>query len=499
MRHLFTAFCLALVLLLVETEAFAQPTHGITFRENWYNYVTPQPDIDNWQDVFENVDGRGVELAYQRRLGAGNTWLVVPVKLGLAQIAGKEGRSAREGLLGNLDLLLQQNIFKHGSLLNPTIGLGIGSTFNFDRDKFDFNVPASLGLNIKLFENVYLNAQTQYRVSVVTNEFGWQHGIGAVVYFGNEDSDKDGVLNDVDKCPDVAGVAALMGCPDRDGDGVTDLEDKCPEVAGIMSMMGCPDRDSDGITDAEDTCPDVAGIVAFKGCPDTDSDGITDAEDKCPGVAGLAAFMGCPDTDADGITDADDKCPREAGTVANQGCPVRDRDSDGVADKDDVCPDKKGDTAHYGCPDTDGDGVYDNDDRCITVAGPATNRGCPEIKKEDRAKVELAVKAVQFESGKAVLLKQSFKVLDDVATVLQKYPYYSLDMKGHTDSQGEAPMNLDLSKRRAKTCYDYLISKGVKATQITSEGFGETVPIGDNMNAAGRAKNRRVEFDLIVK
>ncbi len=498
MRPLLTVLCLVLVLLLVETEAFSQPTHGITFRENWYNYITPQPDIDNWQDVYENVDGRGVELAYQRRL-AGSTWLLVPVKLGVAQVAGKEGKPSSQRLLGNLDLMIQQNIFKHGNLLNPTIGLGAGSTFNFDTDKFDFNVPAALGLNVKLFENVYLNAQTQYRLSVVTKEHGWQHGIGVVVYFGNEDSDHDGVLNKEDKCPDIAGVAALMGCPDRDNDGVTDAEDKCPDVAGVMSLMGCPDRDGDGITDAEDTCPDVAGIAAFKGCPDTDGDGITDTEDKCPTEAGPVINLGCPirDRDGDGVVDADDLCPTDKGPAATKGCP--DRDGDDIADKDDVCPDKKGTAKGYGCPDTDGDGVYDNEDRCITVAGPASNRGCPEIKKEDKAKVELAVKAVQFESGKSVLLKSSYKVLDDVADVLKRYPYYSLDLKGHTDSQGEAPANMDLSVRRAKTCYDYLIAKGAPAAQITSQGFGETKPIADNMNAAGRAKNRRVEFDLIVK
>ncbi len=499
MRHLCTAFCLALVLLLATTDAFSQPTHGITFRENWYNYLTPQPGIENWQDVFENVAGRGVEIAYQRRIASGNTWLLIPVKLGLAQIAGQDGNRNRERLLGNLDLLLQQNLFKHGNLLNPTIGLGVGSTFNFDTDKFDFNVPIALGLNVKIFENIYLNAQTQYRLSVVTEEHGWHHGIGAVVYFGNEDSDKDGVLNDVDQCPDVAGVVALMGCPDRDGDGVTDLSDNCPDVAGMMSMMGCPDRDGDSFTDAEDNCPDVAGIAAFKGCPDTDSDGITDAEDKCPTEAGTAAEMGCPirDRDGDGVVDAEDACPSEKGPASTKGCP--DRDMDGVMDRDDACPDKKGDVARKGCPDTDGDGVYDNDDRCITVAGPASNRGCPEIKKEDRAKVELAVKAVQFESGKAVLLTKSYKVLDDVATVLKNYPYYSLDLRGHTDSQGDDKMNHDLSHARAKACVDYLISKGVPASRLTSEGFGEEKPIADNMNAAGRAKNRRVEFDLIVK
>jgi len=297
----------------------------------------------------------------------------------------------------------------------------------------------------------------------------------------------------------VAGLETLLGCPDRDHDGITDLEDKCPDVAGMITLMGCPDRDNDGVTDAEDACPEVAGLAAFKGCPDTDSDGITDADDKCPTEAGPATNMGCPirDRDADGVVDAEDACPGDKGPASTKGCP--DRDMDGVADKDDACPDKKGDSMHKGCPDTDGDGVYDMDDRCVDKAGPASNRGCPEIRKEDRAKVELAVKAVQFESGKAKLLAKSNKVLDDVATVLINYPYYSLDLRGHTDSQGEADMNLALSKARAKTCFDYLISKGVPASRLSSEGFGETMPIADNMYAPGRALNRRVEFNLIVK
>ena len=97
------------------------------------------------------------------------------------------------------------------------------------------------------------------------------------------------------------------------------------------------------------------------------------------------------------------------------------------------------------------------------------------------------------------MLQKSYKVLDDVAAVLKSYPYYSLDLRGHTDSQGDEKMNHDLSHNRAKACYDYLISKGIAASRLTSEGFGETKPIADNMNAAGRALNRRVEFDLNVK
>ena len=504
MKHLLPIFCLLCCLLLSQNTAFAQPKHSLSLRYNALNYVTPRLVDQNLGNAYSDTDGFGLEAEYAYRI-APKTYLAFPLKVGKGRVAENSRGAGADKIIGNVDALLHYNFLKHNVFLNPSVHFGVGTGWfpeeSEEENALDVNLPMGLGLDFRLSERVHLSAQTQFRFSA-GKRAGWQHAIGFTQYLGiddTKDTDKDGVPDVTDRCPEVPGVITMMGCPDRDSDGVTDAEDKCPDVTGLMTMMGCPDRDRDGVTDAEDICPDVAGLAAMMGCPDTDADGVTDASDKCPTVAGLAAFAGCPDTDADGITDADDKCPREAGPAANQGCPVRDRDGDGIADKDDVCPDKKGDAAHYGCPDTDGDGVYDNDDRCITAAGPASNRGCPEIKKEDRAKVELAVKAVQFESGKAVLLKQSFKVLDDVVTVLKAYPYYSLDLRGHTDSQGEAKMNHDLSHARAKTCYDYLVSKGVPASRLTSEGFGETKPIADNMNAAGRAKNRRVEFDLIVK
>jgi len=233
----------------------------------------------------------------------------------------------------------------------------------------------------------------------------------------------------------------------------------------------------------------VPGIAAMKGCPDTDNDGITDAKDKCPRDAGPAVTMGCPDRDGDGITDKDDKCPGDKGPASTMGCP--DRDGDGVADKDDACPDKRGDSAHKGCPDTDGDGIYDDSDRCIDQPGVAAMMGCPEIKS--------AVQLVQFETGKAVLLKKSYKVLDEIVTVMKSKTDYRLNISGHTDDSGEDKTNQALSESRTKTCYDYLVSKGIAANRITSAGFGETKPISDNKTEAGREQNRRVEFELSFK
>jgi len=102
---------------------------------------------------------------------------------------------------------------------------------------------------------------------------------------------------------------------DTDKDGIADCEDKCPNDPGTVEFNGCPppDRDHDGVPDPVDKCPDVFGLKMYEGCPDTDGDGIPDNLDKCPAVPGTAEFQGCPDTDGDRIADQDDKCPFEAG------------------------------------------------------------------------------------------------------------------------------------------------------------------------------------------
>ena len=104
-----------------------------------------------------------------------------------------------------------------------------------------------------------------------------------------------------------------------------DADDKCPDVAGTAALLGCPDRDGDGIADGDDKCPDVAGLAKYQGCPipDTDGDGVNDEVDKCPTEKGLARYQGCPnpDTDKDGVNDEEDKCPNRPGPASNFGCP----------------------------------------------------------------------------------------------------------------------------------------------------------------------------------
>lgn len=487
MKKLLTILSLILALVLVQNDSFAQPDQSITFRPLWNNYINPQPTWENWGDAFTDATDRGIEVAYGRHLHKG-TWLMVPGKIGTATYP----KANKNGIIANVDLLLQNYLCNNRGVINPSLHLGLGTTYDFRLDQADLNIPFGAGIDVRLLPNLYLNAQTQYRFSI-ENRPGWQHGVGLVFYFGEPDRDGDGISDKDDKCPDDAGLKALLGCPDRDGDGIADIVDNCPDVAGLANLMGCPDRDGDGIADGDDKCPDIKGPAETMGCPDRDSDGVLDAEDDCPDVQGLASLKGCPDSDGDGITDLSDKCPREAGPAATMGCP--DRDGDGVADKDDACPTKRGDSAHKGCPDTDGDGVYDDTDRCVDVPGVAALNGCPEPKKE----VAPVLKMVQFQTGKYLLGKDAYPVLDEVVTLMGANTALNLTISGHADDIGDDNLNQTLSERRAKACTDYLVRKGVAAARISATGYGETKPIGDNKTTEGRDQNRRAELELRMK
>ncbi len=308
------------------------------------------------------------------------------------------------------------------------------------------------------------------------------------------DTDQDGVVDYQDNCPKDAGSANTKGCPDRDKDGTADMDDQCPDMAGVPELKGCPDSDGDGLIDSKDKCPNVAGVLAMDGCPDTDGDGIRDEDDLCPKVKGVALFKGCPDTDEDGIEDSRDMCPLVKGPASTNGCP--DTDNDGVNDGIDKCPLVAGDPSHSGCPDTDNDRVYDDIDKCINIPGTPTNNGCPELKKEVKQLFQKALQGIQFETGKAVIKPVSFAILNAIVKVMAENPTYKLKIGGHTDNVGADDMNMTLSKDRAAAVANYLIAKGVDPLRLSSEGYGETVPVDTNESVKGRTRNRRVEFQV---
>ena len=310
------------------------------------------------------------------------------------------------------------------------------------------------------------------------------------------------------------GVSFILGKPkDSDKDGIVDRKDKCPDTPiGVkVDKKGCPgDSDSDGIPDYLDQCPDTPkeaiGKVDSTGCPlDSDGDGVPDYLDECSNTParayGHVDVNGCPiDTDYDGIPDYLDKCPDTPTGVQvdSVGCPP-DNDGDGVPDYLDLCPDTPMEARGYidknGCIlDTDGDGVPDYVDKCPSIPGTKSNNGCPEIKKEIKTLFHKALQGIQFESGKSVINKTSNDILNRIGQVIINNPTFLIEIRGHTDNVGNPASNMILSQNRANAVCEYLIKRGVSEGKITANGFGDKKPVANNNNAAGRKLNRRVEF-----
>jgi outer membrane protein OmpA-like peptidoglycan-associated protein len=251
-----------------------------------------------------------------------------------------------------------------------------------------------------------------------------------------------------------------------------------------------PDRDHDGVPNASDACPDQTGVSdpdpKKNGCPvlDRDHDQVPDDIDACPDESGPATgdpkTNGCPppkDADQDKVPDLEDACPNEAGVAT---------------------PDPK----TNGCPppkDSDSDGVLDPEDACPNAAGPKTTdpktTGCPVARLEQN---EIRIlEPVKFANNSDRLLPESEPVLTSVMEVLQAHNEITkLEVRGHSDSRGNAGSNLALSQRRAASVVKWLTSHGIAATRLGSAGFGQTRPIDTNDTDEGRRNNRRVEFRI---
>ena len=289
---------------------------------------------------------------------------------------------------------------------------------------------------------------------------------------------------------DLTSYKALVGYswgvggppPDEDGDGVKNCNDECPKTPRGCTVdgKGCPaDSDSDGVCDGIDQCPDTpqGWPVDAKGCPiDTDGDGVPDGGDACPNTT-----KGCK--------------------VDAKGCQM-DSDGDGVCDGLDRCPDtnKSCKVDISGCPmDSDGDGVCDGMDQCpSTPAGKKVDaKGCPIPEAPQLFTPEqkvLVLKGVNFSSDRAVLTVESLTILDSVAASLRDWPDVRVEIGGHCDSTNTEQHNQKLSEARAAAVYQYLLAKGVAASQMVAKGYGELKPIADNKSKEGRAENRRVEL-----
>jgi len=145
-----------------------------------------------------------------------------------------------------------------------------------------------------------------------------------------------------------------------------------------------------------------------------------------------------------------------------------DRDDDGFVDAKDTCPDQAEIRNSY----------RDED-------------GCPDQIIQELAGIGFELNSAQIDSASAPLLEKAFVILKD-------NPGISIEISGHTSSEGDIERNLTLSLKRAEAVKSYLTKRGIADGRILTIGHGSDVPLADNATEEGRQKNRRIEFRILL-
>ena len=442
----------------------------------------------------------GFEFSYSRHFNRFLS-LRVPFKGGI--ISAEELEFAKNRSFIGLDLTLQVSYFGNENKIAPFVYTGFGATREESQDIYN-QIPVGAGLNFRIGPWGFFQVKAEYRADL-RNELertNLQYGIGLVAVVGPtatteelekllSDTDGDGIDDEFDRCPDIAGRKQFGGCLDSDNDGIGDGDDSCPNDVGLKELNGCPDSDADGVADVVDLCPEVPGTA--NGCPDSDEDGVADVYDKCPDTPGVKGGDGCPILDIiDVVAEVDPEDDMTSKGALESDTDAEVLDSDGNENNTSSSEDSvysNNDNSNYS--NSDYSNSYNNDG----YSNPAPNS---VISNKAHTLMADATKIVQFNTLSDDLTQSSYHVLDEIVQLMIENPNFRLKVAGHADIRGEDSVNQRLSEKRARACVRYLRDQGVPEMQMSYIGYGARIPVSDNDSEFGRSQNRRVEFELYI-
>lgn len=177
---------------------------------------------------------------------------------------------------------------------------------------------------------------------------------------------------------------------------------------------------------------------------------------------------------------------------------------------EDQCPDMPGiQTDSEACPDATPIEVKTNqiiseEDDCIKQlkaanGGKVSSRCLSKPVPEELQPYVGKIEGILFSSDSAVLRQESYPKLREAVTLFKKYPQLYVLVEGHTDSVGRRKYNVALSLQRAKAVSEFLIAEGIEPFRVAIQGMGPDKPVDDNATPDGRARNRRIEFKLLLR
>ena len=403
-----------------------------------------------------------------------------------------------------------------GYRANPYLYLGGGVMFykrldgakqpvpaNEDKMHTSVVVPVGVGVDIFATRKVAISLDASFRfLDDYTDTYKYRSPDsyaavkgGLTFYLGSNDADDDD--NDRLTNGEERRYGTDPNRADTDGDGLKDGE----EVKRYRTNPLAIDSDSDGLPDGEE-------VFKYKTDPakaDTDEDGLSDGDevmtygtdplkidsdgDGLPDGEEVNKVHSDPhrvDTDGDGLSDWDEVRVYKTDPTA------ADTDSDGLPDGEEVRKYKTNPLVS----DTDGGGISDGAEvkRGTNPLNPRDDIGGETIVLEKGKSVVL--EGVNFLSGSATLTSESERTLEKAFHALVASPDISVEIVGYTDNVGSASTNERLSLRRAEAVKSWLLKKGIAARRLKTIGMGMRNPVASNATAEGRAKNRRIEFNV---
>lgn len=353
----------------------------------------------------------------------------------------------------------------------PFVALGVGGIhYGYEEPYRVSRLAVDYGAGMKFFitKDIAVRADVRHVIPLNDRYNDLMCTLGINFAFGrhNTYTDENEIRNEI-KTEKEKSYAQAEESLDADRDGISDDVDKCPgtPMGTVVDKEGCPVVDL-----KKETLP-----------ADSDKDGIPDDADKCPGTPASVVVdkNGCPpDSDGDGVPDYLDKCPNTPSgvTVDKNGC----------------------------SPDSDADGIPDSLDKCQdTPAGVKVDKdGCTIVEKVVEPKKEVSqvvtIETVaQFEAGQTAVNKKYYKEIKKVAEYLKEHPETIAWIAGHTDSvekKDNKVKNKKLSMERGESVRKLLITRfGIDKSRLTAVGFGSRKPLAGNDTKEGRKKNRRVQ------
>ncbi len=357
---------------------------------------------------------------------------------------------------------------------------GVGKHIHYqdykDEHKASFHPVGGIGIDYYLTRNISVGIQAAYRYMKTDILDGYAQLIAS------------GSTTNPDAYAEFGLKLSyyLFGSSDTDSDGISDEEE---EKLGTNPFAS--DTDGDGISDFDE-------IYSHKTDPfstDTDRDGLSDSKE----ILDYRTNPLTPDTDNDGLPDSDELLVYKTNPL------FADTDGDTISDSNEI---KNGTNPLSN--DTDTDTITDNLDKCPAMFGYVEHNGCPVPPKanivhdtiiQTKEVVRVVEKGqsftpygINFKRGKSEIEIESEPILTSVVKWLRDNPTITVEVRGHTDSEGSADKNVTLSQQRAESVRSYLVKEGIDPTRLSAKGLGKNVPVADNNSEKGKAQNRRIEF-----